>query len=113
RENWYPTEYDAVYMAEIQSAGTFPGVMIDEADFLKLREVSVSYTLPSGWAARFGADRASISLAGRNLMTWTDYMGLEPESTFNSGSRGGNYSLFEQNVLPQLAQFIATINVSF
>ena len=40
-------------------------------------------------------------------------MGLEPESTFNGGSRGGAFSLWEQNVLPQLKQFVATFNVSF
>lgn len=113
RENWLSEEYDATYIAEIRGAGTFPGVTIDEADFVKLREVSVAYSLPSAWASRFGASRASVSLAGRNLMTWTDYMGLEPESSFNGGSRGGNYSLFEQNVLPQLAQFVASLTVSF
>ena len=83
------------------------------ADFLKLREVSVSYSMPPGWAARFGASRASVTVAGRNLHTWTNFMGLEPESTFNGGSRGGAFSLWEQNVLPQLAQFVATFNVSF
>lgn len=113
QENWSPEEYDAVYMAEIQSAGTFPDVMIDEADFTKLRELSVSYTVPSAWAERLGASGASITLAGRNLITWTDYMGLEPESTFNAGTRGGNFHLWEQNVLPQLAQFVASFNVSF
>ena len=112
RENHVPQDYDPVYIAEIQGGGTFPGVTIDRADFLKLREVSVAYTLPSSWAARFGARSASINLAGRNLYTFTDYMGLEPESGFNSGDRGG-FSLFEQNVLPQLAQFVASLNVSF
>lgn len=112
-ENYFPGEYDPVMMAEIQSAGTYPGVMIDKADFAKLRELSVSYSVPSRLVSRLGASNARITLAGRNLLTWSDYIGLEPESTFNAGDRGGNYSLWEQNVLPQLAQFVASIDLSF
>ncbi len=113
RENWFPEEFDPAMIAEIQAAGPYVDVLVDEADFLKLRELSVSYAVPPEWAERIGASRGSITLAGRNLYTWTKFMGLEPESTFNGGSRGGAFSLWEQNVLPQLAQFVATIHVSF
>jgi len=113
RENWYPTEFDPALMAEVQAAGTYAGALLDDGDFLKLREVSLNYALPSEWVARIGARTGSVTVAGRNLYTWTKFMGLEPESTFNGGSRGGSFSLWEQNVLPQLAQFIVTFNVSF
>lgn len=113
RENFFPEEFDVVDIAELQSAGRYGGVLIDDASFTKLREVSLSYRVPSAWASRLGASRASVRLAGRNLFTWSDYMGLEPESTFNGGSRGGSHSLWEQNVMPQLAQFIASFNVTF
>jgi len=113
REVWYPTEYDPALMAEIQAAGTYAGAILDDGDFLKLREVSVSYGVPSQWVSRIGARGGNITVAARNLYTWTKFMGLEPESTFNGGSRGGSFSLWEQNVLPQLAQFVVTFNVSF
>jgi hypothetical protein len=113
RENWYPTEFDPAKIAEIQAAGTYAGAILDDADFLKLREVSVSYGVPSEWVSRVGARSGNITVAARNLYTWTKFMGLEPESTFNGGSRGGSFSLWEQNVLPQLAQLVVTFNVSF
>jgi hypothetical protein len=113
RENWYPTEFDPALIAEVQDAGTYAGALLDDGDFLKLRELSVNYALPSEWVSRVGARTGSITVAGRNLYTWTKFMGLEPESTFNGGSRGGSFSLWEQNVLPQLTQFIVTFNVSF
>jgi len=113
RENWYPTEFDPAKIAEIQAAGTYAGALLDDADFLKLREVSVSYGVPSEWVSRVGAQRGNITVAARNLYTWTKFMGLEPESTFNGGSRGGSFSLWEQNVLPQLAQLVVTFNVNF
>jgi hypothetical protein len=113
RENWYPTEFDPAKIAEIQAAGTYAGALLDDADFLKLREVSVSYGVPSEWVSRVGARSGNITVAARNLYTWTKFMGLEPESTFNGGSRGGAFYLWEQNVLPQLAQLVVTFNVSF
>ncbi|HKJ92326.1 MAG TPA: TonB-dependent receptor, partial [Longimicrobiales bacterium] len=111
RENWYPTEFDAVTIAQIQNG--YVSGLIQRADFLKLRELSLSYQLPESWTNLFRAHGASITVAGRNLGTWTKYPGLEPESTFNGGSRGGNFSLWEQNVLPQMTQFVATVNVTF
>lgn len=50
---------------------------IEKADFVKLRTVSLTYDIPSEFV-RFASD-ASITLAGRNLYTWTDYTGTDPE----------------------------------
>ena len=109
-ENWFPERFDPVRIANIQEG--YEDGLIQEADFTKLREVSLSYLVPNTWANRVGASGASITVAGRNLKTWTKFTGLEPESSFNGGGRGGNI-LWEQNVLPQLHQFVATINVTF
>jgi TonB-dependent SusC/RagA subfamily outer membrane receptor len=82
-------------IAEIQAAGPYGNPLIDEADFLKLRELSAAYQVPSAWAQRIGAGTAAIRIAGRNLYTWTKFGGLEPESAFQGGSRGGNHSLLQ------------------
>lgn len=115
RENWYPAEYldDPAWLAQTQRGGTYVNGLIRDASFTRLRELSATYTLPGDWASRFGASRASISVAGRNLYTWTDYTGMEPEASFLGGSRGGGSAQWEQNVTPQLAQFVTTINFSF
>jgi TonB-linked SusC/RagA family outer membrane protein len=59
-----------------------------EAGFLKLREIAVSYDLPDAWVARAlggRVKRARLEVSGRNLATWTDYPGLDPEvSNFGS-----------------------------
>ncbi|QMW06472.1 SusC/RagA family TonB-linked outer membrane protein [Spirosoma foliorum] len=43
---------------------------VTNATFLKLREVSIGYTLPSAFASRIGARTASISLTGQNVLMW-------------------------------------------
>jgi TonB-linked SusC/RagA family outer membrane protein len=52
---------------------------IEDADFWKLREVSVTFTAPAEWARRMGTQQVRLTLAGRNLKTWTDYSGFDPE----------------------------------
>src|SRR5690606_33342278 len=51
----------------------YNGPFFEKADFIKLREVSLRYTLPSEWANRVRASSMSVSLAGRNLAVWSDY----------------------------------------
>jgi hypothetical protein len=113
RENVFPQEFDSRRIAAIQSSGTLIDYLIDDASFTKLREVSATYTLPAEWAAYARASNATISLAGRNLYTWTGYGGLEPEAFFLGGSRGGSHSIWEQTVLPQLSQWVISVNLGF
>lgn len=57
------------------------GVYIEDAAFLKVRELTLSYELPTSlWARAFpGLKTARIALSGRNLLTFTGYSGLDPE----------------------------------
>ncbi len=52
--------------------------IINDASFVKLREVSIQYALPSSWAATFRASGATISLAGRNLAHVDEVPGTRP-----------------------------------
>jgi hypothetical protein len=54
---------------------------IQDASFTKLREVSLRVAAPASWARALGASRLDVSLAARNVATWTDYSGLDPEAT--------------------------------
>ncbi|HEX8905409.1 MAG TPA: TonB-dependent receptor, partial [Longimicrobiaceae bacterium] len=112
-ENYYPRRFDPVRIAQIQSSRNLVDFLIDDASFAKLREVSLTYSLPETIARRAGASRASLSVAGRNLHTWTNYGGLEPEAMFLGGTRGGNFGAFEQTTLPQLTSWIVSLNLTF
>lgn len=113
RENFFPDEFDARRIAGVQSNRRLVDFLIEDASFTKLREVALTYMVPEGWVRSFGADRASVTIAGRNLATWTGYSGLEPEAMFLSGSRGGNFGAFEQTIVPQLSQWVASVNLVF
>ncbi|HEX6316124.1 MAG TPA: SusC/RagA family TonB-linked outer membrane protein [Gemmatimonadaceae bacterium] len=66
---------------------------IEDGTFLKLREVSVSYSVTAPFVQRAGFSSVDIRLAGRNLFTQTDYTGIDPESNLGgaTASRGNEY----------------------
>ncbi len=85
---------------------------IEKADFWKWREVSVSFEMPSfltQYAQRL--DGLRITLAGRNLATWTDYTGIDPEGV--EGGGGQNFSQSEFNTQPPVRYFTLRLDYSF
>lgn len=103
---YFPEGYSTEYLASIVRSSITASVFapfIQDASFAKLREVSATYQIPDRWLGWTGASRAALTVAGRNLAIWTDYNGIDPEA-------GG---VGDQAVLPQLTQFVATLNLTF
>lgn len=110
RENYFPKEFWPAIVGAVSSSA-YVSDLINDASYTKLREISLSYTLPGSFASRLGAARAQVSIAGRNLHTWTNYTGLEPEASFQGGTRG--FGQWEQDVTPQLRSFVGTLRLTF
>jgi outer membrane receptor protein involved in Fe transport len=72
-----------------------PRPYIEDASFVKLREVSIGYTLPKRLVNHLAPLRTlQVSLAGRNLLTFTGYSGLDPEvSNFGGQPIGRNFDV--------------------
>ena len=68
---------------------------VEDASFVKLREVAAAYTLNQAWVRnRTGFSSVDLRVAGRNLFTWTDYTGLDPEANLGGAewfSQGVDY----------------------
>ena len=60
-------------------------VFTEDGSFTRWRELTLTYSVPSGFAEAFGASSASITVGGRNLHTWTGYTGYDPESSVLGG----------------------------
>ncbi len=84
---------------------------IEDGSFVKLREITLRYQLAGGLAQRFGADRAEIRLAGRNLYTWTKYSGLDPEVNLFSNNAVARGVDFATTPIPRT--FVLGLNFSF
>ncbi len=74
-----PSSY---YVGSLYNANSVIDWFVEDASFVKLREVSLRYRLdPSrlGPLAGLNLDRVVFGLIGRNLYTWTDFSGYDPE----------------------------------
>ena len=66
---------------------------IEDGSFVKLRELSATYTLNAAGISRFFKDGVDLTLSGRNLYVWTDYSGFDPEINLFGTNAGGRESV--------------------
>jgi hypothetical protein len=59
-----------------------------DGSWVKLREVSLTYDFESDLVDRLGLDNLSLAVSGRNLFTWTDVEGFDPENNLTGASKG-------------------------
>jgi TonB-linked SusC/RagA family outer membrane protein len=72
---------------------------VSDGDFVRLREVTLTYTTPRAWADKLRARDLAISLTGRNLWLSTNYQGVDPEVTNGGRSTGGGIDAnFQESV---------------
>jgi TonB-linked SusC/RagA family outer membrane protein len=80
---------------------------VQSADFFKLRSVSLTYDLPPRFLRGHGA---SLTFAGRNLLTRTNYDGTDPEV---SDQRDATFSRRDYYVFPTYRTFTLSLRASF
>ena len=107
-----PLELQAANIARLEHpANTLDGYFMEGA-FVRLREVSLQYTLSPALAGRVLRGRsASLSVAGRNLGLWSNYLGTDPETAFNFTSGTDVPADFQTLAPPSF--FVFRINVGF
>lgn len=93
---------------------------VERADFVRWRELSLTYTVPPDFAARFaGARNMSLTVSGRNLALWTKYSGADPE--INLHGRAGDPTNLDQNFgngidafgLPLPRRYMFSVRIGF
>lgn len=96
-------DYYKAYYNGVDSRNVF------DADYIKLREVTLSYTFPKKWAGPFA--NVTVSAFGRNLATWgLDKKGFDPEmASYGSGNIQG----IEGGSLPSTRTYGMNLKLQF
>ena len=105
---------DPVNVQVLQSGVTAP--YINRADFVKLRELSLTYTVPQMVLRHVGVKGASVIVSGRNLAIWKlkNYRGLDPEVNFaNQTSTNGQFFRTDYGSVPMLRRIVTSLNLTF
>ncbi len=87
---------------------------VEKGTFVKLRELTLSYTLPQSLTGRILAGRgrsAQLQFSGRNLKTWTKYSGLDPEVSNFSNQALGRFQ--DVTPYPPARSFYGSIGVTY
>jgi hypothetical protein len=114
--NMFPNEYDITDVAEAQfgASGEF-ALWVNEASFVRFRELSLTYRLPDAWVQRLGTTRGTFSLATRNLgMLWTNWQEWphhDPEILDPSNTFSGNREPQEDDGIPPLTSVTFTLRL--
>lgn len=85
---------------ELKALSPYDGLNQNEkGDFLRWREVSLTYNVPIRWAEqKFGLRYLSLTMAARNLKLWTGYTGIDPElNQYGRGAFLSDLGGIEQN----------------
>ncbi|MBR9855880.1 MAG: TonB-dependent receptor [Algicola sp.] len=67
------------------SASTY---YIEDGSYLRLKNIQLGYNLPESLTSKIGVESLRLFIQGKNLFTWTQYSGLDPE--INLQSYGGD-----------------------
>ena len=84
--------------------------VIEDASFLRLKNVQLGYNFPVKLLRRMNISALRVYISGQNLWTWTAYTGYDPEvSTRNSSlTRGFDYSSY-----PKTRSYTFGVKVTF
>ncbi|MEM7106315.1 MAG: SusC/RagA family TonB-linked outer membrane protein [Bacteroidota bacterium] len=91
--------------------GGITEMSIYDTSWIRLRELTVSYTLPDNIFKNSNTfSNVSLTFTGRNLWLNTDYPGIDPETNLTGASNGFGLDYFN---MPNAKSYVFTLNASF
>ncbi len=83
---------------------------VENSSYLRLKSISVSYSLPKAMLRQWGFNSVSVFATGYDLYTWTNYTGQDPEVA--PPSKATAYAQ-DKATTPCSIRFAAGINMNF
>lgn len=104
RKNWWTPENptNEWYMNHIDAnkQGGTTASKYENASFIRIKDISISYDLPPEFLSRIGFTKLRVYITGRNLFTFTEWTGLDPE-------------LDGQRAIPLQKEYVLGLNIGF
>lgn len=111
-ERWTPTNpTNNVQRAFEDPAPVNTSRYVEDASFLRLKNITLGYNLPRAIASKIHASQVKVYVSAANLLTFTKYTGFDPEVSRNEQStlsQGIDYSVY-----PGSKSFLGGLSISF
>ncbi|GAB5555320.1 MAG: TonB-dependent receptor [Saprospiraceae bacterium] len=116
--SWTPTNTDTNIPRAKLRGKQISSRFVEDGSYLRLRNVALGYTLPSSVTENLNIQSVRLSFSAQNLLTFTDYSGLDPEvSYFGTGGEGASESNttngFDFGNYPTIRSFNFSLNLKF
>jgi TonB-linked SusC/RagA family outer membrane protein len=82
---------------------------VEDGSYLRLRNVTLGYTVPASLTNLIKVDRLRVYVGGRNLWTLTKYTGINPEVGEGDILASG----IDASIYPVTKMYLAGLNISF
>ncbi|KAA8476596.1 TonB-linked SusC/RagA family outer membrane protein [Arcticibacter tournemirensis] len=100
----------SVYWSQILASGGVAIPYIYDGSYVKMREITLGYTIPSKVTARWGVKDVQIALVSRNpFIIYKDVPNVDPDSNYNNGNGQG----LEYGSLPTRRSWGVNVNFKF
>lgn len=111
-DRWTPTNpSNEIPRASSSPVGIVSERYVEDASFLRLKLITLGYTLPKSVSSKLGAKSVKFYVSAENLITWTKYTGYDPE--VSSYEQNNLYPGIDFGSYPNSRTFISGLNVTF
>jgi len=110
-DRWRPDNTDAeLPIAGVTSPNVYSSRVIEDGSFLRLKTVALGYTLPANVLKRIKIKSIRVYGAAQNLVTWTNYSGVDPEVSVRNSPLTPS---FDWSAYPKARTITLGLNVTF
>jgi len=103
-------DYTNATLANLSDAGVPTDQNLEDGSYLRLKNVSLSYNLPSAWLKNKKLNSFRFYMTMNNLLTFTKYSGFDPEVN-HSGAFTNIGVGIDDGTYPQARTFIMGVNI--
>ena len=101
-----------IYLDNISNGSGLPmSYNAFKGDFVKVKNLTLAYTVPVKWTSRAKMSSARVFVSGQNLWIITDYPGPDPE--VSSNGNGNTNQGIDRNTIANGRTFTVGLNISF
>lgn len=84
---------------------------VEDGSYLRIKDISLSYNVKGRLLDKWGISRFQPYVTASNLVTWTNYSGMDPE--VNQWGNSGAIQGIDWGTYPQTRSFVFGLNVEF
>lgn len=104
-----PIQETTITASGFSTSGAVNSYYVENASYLRLRNLQIGFTLPATWLNKVHLSRARIYVQGTNLFTITKYKGLDPD-IISTDDRAASIDI---GAYPTVRQFLIGANIGF